>query len=259
MKSKAIIFDIDGTVVDSPMQKLPNSRTVEAFNSASPNYFLSAATGRPWSFAKDIISKLTTDPCIVAGGTQIRTADGSVLWQCDIPEESLKQVLEILNNYSGHSLLANDYEEPAYLEDQGVKVANLDLSEKIYFLETIFVPDELAVELKNKLDEVDGITCTMVTAQRLNTRDLHITNEFATKEHAISELIKILQVDVDQTIGIGDGHNDLHLFAGVLTKVAMGNAVPELKDASDIVIGSVNDDGLAEYLESLIIGENNGR
>jgi HAD superfamily hydrolase (TIGR01484 family) len=217
MKSKAIIFDIDGTVVDSPAQKLPSTRTVDAFNSVLSQYFLSAATGRPWSFAKDIIGKLTDDPCIVAGGTQIRSADGTVLWQCDIPEESLNQVLEILNDFSGHSLLTNDYEEAVYLEDRGVKVVDLDISEKLYFLETIFVPDEDATELKNKLDQVDGVTCTMVTAQRPNTRDLHITNEFATKEHAITELIKILQVDVDQTIGVGDGHNDLHLFAGVMT------------------------------------------
>jgi len=251
MKSKAIIFDIDGTVVDSAVQKSPTSRTIEAFRKASSDYYLSAATGRPWSFAKNIIDSLTADPCIVAGGTQIRSADGSVLWQCDIPHESLKLVLNILEDYSGHSLLFNDYEESAYLEDKGVKVSELNLDETIYFLETIFVPDEDAVELKNKLDKVDGITCTMVTAQRLNTRDLHITHQFATKEHAITELLKILQVDVDKTIGFGDGHNDLHLFAGVKTKVAMGNAVPELKAEADIVIGSVKDDGLAEYLETL--------
>ena len=251
INKKAIIFDIDGTVVDSPTQKLPTERMIASFRNIDDRYHLSAATGRPWSFAKDIIGKLTMDPCIVAGGTQIRSSNGEVLWQCDIPKDSLQKVLVILNDYPKHSLLSNDYEEPAYLENQGVKVADLNLNEKLYFLETIFVPDEDAVELKNKLDQVEGITCTMVTAQRPGTRDLHITNEFATKEHAITELLKILQVDVDQTIGIGDGHNDLHLFAGVRTKVAMGNAVPELKAEADTVIGNVQEDGLAEYLESL--------
>jgi hydroxymethylpyrimidine pyrophosphatase-like HAD family hydrolase len=49
MKQKAIIFDIDGTVVDSPEQKMPSRRVVEAFNKKREEYFLCAATGRPWT------------------------------------------------------------------------------------------------------------------------------------------------------------------------------------------------------------------
>lgn len=60
-----------------------------------------------------------------------------------------------------------------------------------------------------------------------------------------------MQVDVDKTVCVGDGHNDMHLYASVKTKVAMGYAVPELKSVSDIVIGEVVNDGLAEYLESM--------
>ncbi|MCA9324056.1 HAD family phosphatase [Candidatus Saccharibacteria bacterium] len=248
---KLFIFDIDGTVVDSPEQKLPTGRMVAAFEKAKDNYIMSAATGRPWSFAKDIIQSLTTDPCIVAGGTQIRAADGTILWQCDISDESLEQVLDILGSYEGHSLLFNDYEEAAYLDDKGVSVKELDRTQPIYFLETIFVPEENAYDLKDKLEEIDGITCTMVVAQKPGMKDLHITNEFATKEHAVAELLKIVQIDVDETTGVGDGHNDLHLFTAVKNKVAMGNAVPELKAEADIVIGDVKDDGLAEYLEQL--------
>ena len=33
------------------------------------------------------------------------------------------------------------------------------------------------------------------------------------------------------------------------TGVAMGNALPEVKAAADIVIGTNNEDGIAEYLE----------
>ena len=250
-KQKAIIFDIDGTVVDSPTQKLPSPRTASAFTKASQSYFICAATGRPWTFAKDIIQKLTHDPCIVAGGTQIRSYQGDILWECVLPEEALDHSLKVTRSYPDHSLLFNDYEESAYLEDKHVKVDSIDWSKPMYFLELIFVPEDIALKLKAMFDEIDGIACTMVVAQREGMKDLHITNEFATKEHAITELLKIIQIDVDQTIGVGDGHNDLHLFAGVKTKIAMGNAVPELKEAADVVIGSVKDDGLAKYLEGI--------
>lgn len=250
-KQKAIIFDIDGTVVDSPTQKLPSPRTASAFTKASHSYFICAATGRPWTFAKDIIQKLTHDPCIVAGGTQIRSFQGDILWESDLPKEALDHILKVIRSYPDHSLLFNDYEESAYLEDKHVKVDSIDWSKPMYFLELIFVPEDIALKLKTMFDEIDGIACTMVVAQREGMKDLHITNEFATKEHAITELLKIIQIDVDQTIGVGDGHNDLHLFAGVKTKIAMGNAVPELKEAADVVIGSVKDDGLAKYLEGI--------
>ena len=91
----------------------------------------------------------------------------------------------------------------------------------------------------------------MVVAQRAGFKDIHVTNRSATKEHAIAELLKILNIKQENTVGVGDGHNDIHLFNAVSNKVAMGNAVDELKAASDEVIGLVTDDGFAEYLERL--------
>ena len=71
------------------------------------------------------------------------------------------------------------------------------------------------------------------------------------KEHAIAKLLKILSVEKDRSVGVGDGYNDVHLFNAVGYKVAMGNAVPELKARADIIIGSVKEDGLAQYLKTL--------
>jgi HAD superfamily hydrolase (TIGR01484 family) len=251
VKNSAIIFDIDGTVVNSPSQKLPSERMIKAFHSASRMNFLCAATGRPWTFAVGIVETLSKDPCIVAGGAQIRSADGQVLWQCSLETHSLIEVQRVISSYDNLRLLFNEYAEADYLEGKGVTVDQIPLTSEIYFLEVIYVTEKTAYEIKQKIDMVNGVTCTVVVAQRPGLKDLHITNEFATKEHAITELLKIIQVDVDKTIGVGDGHNDLHLFAAVKTKIAMGNAVSELKAASDLVIGKVTNDGFAEYLESM--------
>ena len=251
-KDEIIIFDIDGTVVDSPEQKMPSTRMIDAFKLCNDKYVMSAATGRPWTFAKEIIQSVTTSPSIVAGGSQIRSVNGNVLWQCSIPDSVIDEILEILQACDNLSLLWNDYEESKYLNDEGVATDQLPKNEQIYFLEVIYVSEKEALNLKKQLDQIEGITITLVFAQRTGLIDIHITNEFATKEHAIAELLKIAQIDVDRTIGVGDGHNDLHLFAAVKEKIAMGNAVEELKERASKIIGSVKDDGLAIYLESLV-------
>ena len=92
----------------------------------------------------------------------------------------------------------------------------------------------------------------MVNAQKPGTKDIHILNREATKEHAVAELLKLIGIEKENTIGVGDGHNDIHLFNAVEKKVAMGNAVDGLKSQANLVIESVTDDGLATYFESLV-------
>ena len=81
--------------------------------------------------------------------------------------------------------------------------------------------------------------------------DLHITPSMATKEHAVSQLQNILGISKERTIGIGDGHNDIHLFNAVGFRVAMGNAEDSLKKNADLIIDTVDNNGLAKYLSSM--------
>lgn len=252
MKSKAIIFDIDGTAIDSPIQKLPSDRLIEAVRKIESDHYVCAATGRVWSFAEPILRGLSlVDPCIISAGTQIcNPATGEILWQCDIDTVDMRAVLAIAKEYPSYKVLYNDNDEDAYLNG-GLDAADLELDGPVYFFELIFVSQSIVPEIVARLSTIEGIAVTLAVAQRAECNDIHITNRNATKEHAIAELLEILNVHRDDTIGVGDGHNDIHLFKAVNHKVAMGNAVDELKNASDEMIGLVTDDGFAEYLEEL--------
>lgn len=252
MKTKAIIFDIDGTAVDSPDQKIPSDRLKHAVSNISVDYYFCAATGRVWTFAKPVLHGLNlTDPCIISSGTQIcNPVTGEIVWQCDIDKPDLELAVDMLQEYSEFKVLYNDYDEDMYLHG-GHDVANLVLPSEVYFFEMSFVPEKIAPEVVGKLSSIEGLAVTMVVAQRAGYKDIHVTNRNATKEHAVAELIDILGIDQQDTIGVGDGHNDIHLFNAVGHRVAMGNAVSELKALSDETIGHVKDDGLAVYLESL--------
>lgn len=253
MRDKAIIFDIDGTAIDSPEQKLPNELLVKVIKKIQNRYYLCAATGRVWSFARPVLQALNlSDPCIISAGTQIcNPKTGEILLQKNVDNDALQQALEILKNYPDYKLLYNDGTQNDYLYG-GISPKDIIINEPVYFLEQIFVPDEIAPEIHQKLLAIPDITCVMAVAQRPKTRDLHIINKSATKEHAVAELLKIINVEKENTIGIGDGHNDIHLFNAVHHKVAVGNAVSELKEISDQVIESVKEEGMAHYLQSLL-------
>lgn len=251
-KSKAIIFDIDGTAIDSPTQKIPTERLVEAVRKVEKTYFLCAATGRVWTFAEPVLKGMElVDPSIISSGTQIcDPKTGEIFWQTNIDEKDVEKVISVLRRFPDFKVLYNDYREEDYLFG-GISPEELSINEPAYFIEQIFIPEDKASDVVSALSEIEGITCTMVVAQRPGYKDLHITNRLATKEHAIAELLRILKIDRSDTIGIGDGHNDIHVFNAVEHKVAMENAVDELKGMADEVIGSVRQDGMAGYLEKL--------
>jgi Cof subfamily protein (haloacid dehalogenase superfamily) len=252
MKDKAIIFDIDGTAVDSPDKKIPTPELVSVMDRLKDEYYLSVATGRVWSFGKSVLSTLhLTDPCIISAGTQIcDPVTGKILWQKTISDMSMGKVIEVLNDYPEYKVLYNDGTEDDYFQG-GVSSKDFHAIEPVYFFEQVFVPDMIAEEIHAKLMGIEEITCVMVVAQKPGTRDLHIINRHATKEYAVDELLKIIHVDKKNTIGIGDGYNDIHLFNAVHKKVAMGNATQILKNAADVIIGSVKENGMAVFLQTL--------
>ncbi len=252
MKNKAIIFDIDGTAINSPQQKIPTQRLIDAIRGAESSYYICAATGRVWSFAEPILRAMKlVDPCVISSGTQIcDPSNGKILWQSNLETVDLEEALRIIKQYPNYMAVYNEYTEDDYLYG-GTPPTELKIDGPVYILEQKFVPQRVAPEIVARLTAIEGIACTLVVAQRPGFNDIHITNRNATKEHAVDKLLTILKVDKEDTIGIGDGHNDIHLFNAVRHRVAMENSVEELKVAADEVIGNVVNDGFAAFLEKL--------
>lgn len=69
------------------------------------------------------------------------------------------------------------------------------------------------------------------------------------KASGLAHVAEALGVDPDQALAIGDGRNDLEMFAWAGRAVAMGQAIDEVKVAADAVAASVDDDGAALELD----------
>lgn len=78
-----------------------------------------------------------------------------------------------------------------------------------------------------------------------------LVNNDVSKGSAIRELCAFLNIPLDRTMGIGDSMNDLEMLEVCSYKVAMGNAIEEIKNISNYETLSNDEDGVSVVLERL--------
>ena len=73
----------------------------------------------------------------------------------------------------------------------------------------------------------------------------------ASKGKAIKKICKLINIKKSEIICFGDSKNDIEMFENCGIKVAMKNAIKELKEKADFVTEFTNnDDGVAKFLKS---------
>ncbi len=73
----------------------------------------------------------------------------------------------------------------------------------------------------------------------------------ASKENMVETLAQKLGVPLEHVVVFGDYLNDLGMFRIAGRSIAMENALPEIKDSADKIIGSNAEGGVLRYLESI--------
>lgn len=75
--------------------------------------------------------------------------------------------------------------------------------------------------------------------------------EPADKAYGIRKMMDYFKADYKDAVVFGDSGNDLSMFVDDWTKVAMGNAIPELKEKADYVTTDVDKDGIYNACKAL--------
>ena len=84
---------------------------------------------------------------------------------------------------------------------------------------------------------------------------LDVTHPEANKGAAVRALSRILAIPTAEIAVIGDGANDVAMFAESALSIAMGNASPEVQGAADLVTDSNEDDGFAKAIEHYLLAD----
>ena len=79
-----------------------------------------------------------------------------------------------------------------------------------------------------------------------------ITAPGVDKGSGLFALCRHVGIEPSQAVAIGDSEVDIPMFRVAGVSVAMGNASPEARAAATQVTGEADEDGVAQFIESLL-------
>lgn len=140
-----------------------------------------------------------------------------------------------------------------YLEKSRIEVEDLQkcLAEKTGGIENISVmcaTESDRAEVLGKIEKIAGISIIYPWPT-----DLEITAGEANKGEAVMSLARLLGLDREEVMAVGDSNNDLGLMEAVGLSVAMGNSTREILQAADRITQDNEHDGVANAIRLYVL------
>ncbi len=245
-RKKYLFFDIDGTLLAGGyLGYVPEStkRAIEKLKAVG--HFLAIATGRAQWMAQPYMELLGFENMVSDGGNGItvggeligidpmsREDIAALVRECD--ERGFPWGLQVDNSDTRLVPDGRFYEatHDDYLKCRIVPGLDPMKQEKIFKAYVACTePEEYTLEALKKLT-----WCRYMPT--------YFFIEPTDKAAGIKKVMDHYHADTRDVIVFGDGENDMAMFEDPWTKVAMGNAVPELKARADLVTTDVDRDGI---------------
>ncbi|MDA1475704.1 Cof-type HAD-IIB family hydrolase [Bacillus changyiensis] len=253
MNKKIIFFDIDGTIYDHDKQ-IPKSTKKTIQNLKEYGHHLFIASGRAPFMMTEVSEELGIDSFVSYNGQYV-LYEGEVIYKNPLPTQSLQVLLDHSEQY-GHPLVfmgeegmgTNVADHPYIHEGMGSLKLKHPKLDRFYYkdrdiFQVLLFCDKSEEMMYRHFREFDFV--------RWHKCSTDILPASGSKAEGIKKVIEKLPFGITDTVAFGDGLNDLQMIEFVNTGIAMGNAVPELKDVAHFVTKPVDEDGIAYAVEAL--------
>lgn len=263
---RLVVLDVDGTLLDSQHQ-LPERVSAMIRATQQHGIAVALATGKMLVAVRPLIDEMNLrGPQITLNGAAlVRAETGEPLVYTPLRPEDRQFVIETVRSVAPDVLITHFALDRIFLDQPGHPLLPILLSygEKdplsVSSLLTDDVPPAAKILLVGTRDQLAYIrhVVTPILSPRVNITTtspdfLEFFDPGAGKGHGLAALLAELRVPHDAVITIGDGENDIPMFAQAGLAVAMGNATAAVQEAASIVIGSNDDAGVAAFLEELL-------
>ena len=226
---KAIALDMDNTLLNSNKEiSVTNRDVLRYLNRKGIRIIL--CSGRPFATLKPFLDELhvtkNDDVCVCFNGGLVRLVrDHTVIKANTLSKEQIKPVYDLVKE-NGFKLDIVAEDEVYSLTEFGKSSYQTMIPKQMPFIDTTFskVPAKLPIF------------------------KVVVAGEPAMIDAASKAALNFYRIPREQLAAFGDEENDKDMLEYAGIGVAMGNAIPEIKQIADITVGSNDDDGVANYL-----------
>ena len=255
MGNRMILFDLDGTLLTS--DGIVSPLTANRINLCkSYGYRIGYITARARS--KKTIRLLDNRPCdFIAfyNGATIY-ADNQLIDRNELPYQQAKLILQRLRrDYPDMAIDVNQDLRPCSHTCDEVCHSDLD-NKRTYSLNCLTHDDIQRIRLRShNLMSVplDKYMTNDSTFYHTVAGDAIIVHKRANKAYAAKRASEYFGISTTQMIAFGDDLGDIDMIKIVGTGVAMGNAVPSLKEIADYVTETNDNNGIACWINKYLI------
>lgn len=267
---KCISIDLDGTLLNSQHEITEASlKTIEELKSQGHSVILN--TGRAIADVLKIPAVPSLGlPIFCINGSNLFSSTGELLFEATLSVDTYKEIFSTLKALGvGILVYTNHGGYPSTLPPlQGKSQEELDILFKEYDYDQLLAVEDvkiykmIALVYDEKLEKIVDIRSALkdrfnITMASSFPNNLEITSGDAHKGKALLLYQKLMNVNFDEIIAIGDGGNDLAQFEVATTSIAMGNAPLAIQEVADIVTKTNNEDGFSFAMEQLKLTASN--
>jgi Cof subfamily protein (haloacid dehalogenase superfamily) len=254
MKTKAIFFDIDGTLVSFKTHSIPASTKKAIYQLKKKGIKVIISTGRAFRNI-DNLEDLEFDGFITANGSCCLDPKGEIIVQYLLSKENLGNLAYFLEekpfpctfmtNKGNFISCTDDLTRSVYqlvnLPTPPVKSVFEIIGHDVFQL-SAFINRELETKLLTHI-------LTDCEGSRWHPSFVDFNAKNCNKATGMDNFLTYFDIDREHTMVFGDGGNDISILKHAAIGIAMGNANDEVKAAANYVTDSVDEDGISNALK----------
>lgn len=262
---KKIVFsDIDDTLSVKGNISSENKNAIKKYIEYG-NYFV-LVSGRNVTYTTNLSKKLNASPYVICdnGAAIYDMIKNKFIYKELVPYESLKEIYDIciLNNVR------------IILDSKGIRYSNKPREGEIFLkkLNKDFYDDNIITKILISDRDINNTRKIISLIKNINNIKIlnkhrrlydsnykgdpdiwiNVSSNKVNKGLSVKKLIDYLNIDLEDTVRIGDDLNDLPMFLDKGINVAVDNAIPELKEKADYITRSCENNGVALVLDKII-------
>lgn len=286
---KLIASDMDGTLLNEK-HKIDQETVIAIRKAEEAGIVFAISTGREYDNVKPLLDENNIKcQCVLMNGAEYRDEEGNILEEINIDQKVAFKIINILQKekvsariFTNKGIFTTDTKEEALKEmtyrtlsfepklsyeeaEELAKVQPYFIQLKyITNLEEFFSSDievrkfvafHSDLEIINRMKKVVGEIQDIAVSSSFKD-NIEVTHITAQKGIILAKVAEKMGFEREEVLVLGDSFNDYSMFKEFPESVAMGNAIPEIKEIAKYITDTNDNLGVAKAIYKVLEEQN---